>query len=435
LFFIEEISRNKKETRVGLGMPMMPCRHVIRRRFPVLWGCVLLATGPTLTLAGERGEVIPAVQTVESAQPPENDEFEILIIQALDQPTNLKVEDMPIRRALQELGENTGIPIRLAPGTTDVLPYGSQTKLLSATIENRPLRESLTALLQPLGLEFVPTRKEVLVRATAPLGRIARRATWDELALLQKLHTQPWSKELFDSLRFQFQDQPPATVTANRDLLGRLADQVGAGSAAEVLEHACDQHGWTWRPAGTLIVVLTKAKQIERQLQTPVSLRYVQISLSEALADLAHRANVLLRFDPGALTSLPPQTAERFSLSIENATVRQALEVIAGETGLSYFIESDGVRVTHGVAPPPTGSAPTGSLAAQAEATARATAAALRSNSIVGHITFPMPDGSSFSFFVRRNDLPTEVNEMRKTKIHDAINDLRQRLHAEQPKD
>lgn len=424
----------------------MPLSSMNRRRSFVLCGCLLLVVGLSFTLAGDGSNdshqvsadpapVLGQISPQSVAESQENDELEILIIQALDQPTNLNVKDIPIRQALQELGDQTGIPITLAPHATAFLPYGSQTKILSATIEDRPLREGLTALLQPLGLEFVPTRKEVLVRATSPLSRIARRATWDELALLQRLSIQPWSKDLFETLNFQFQNDPSGSVSAGRELLEQRASQVGAGSAYEVLETACDQMGWTWYPSDAVIVVLPKAKQIERQLQAPVSLRYTQISLSEALADLARRANVFLRLDPGALTALPPQTAERFSLSIENATVRQALEIIAGETGLSYVIESDGIRIRYGLAATPTGSAPSGSTPDQVQATARATVAALRSNSIVGYFTVPMPDGTSFSFFVRRNDLPPEVNELRKDKINSAINDIRQRLHEEQPKD
>jgi len=421
----------------------MPLSQVNRRRLFVLCGCLLFVVGLSFTLAGDGSSQGSAdssptlAQVTPQALAPaqEDDELEILIIQALDQPTSLKVEDMPIRQALQRLSKNTGIPITIASGTRALLPYGSQTKILSATIEDRPLREGLTALLQPLGLEFVSTHKEVLVRATAPLSRIARRATWDELALLQRLSIQPWSKELFESLHFQFQDQPSASASVNRALIGQRAGQVGAGSAAEVLENICDQMVWTWYPSGGVIVLLPKVKQVERQLDKPVSLRYVQTSLSEALVDLTRRANISLRMDPGVLTALPPQTAERFSLSIENATVRQALEIIAGETGLSYAIEPDGIRVTYGLAATSASSAPSGSTPSQVEATAKATVAALRSNSIVGYFTVPMPDGTSFSFFVRRNDLPAEVNEMRKAKINNAINDIRQRLHAEQPQD
>lgn len=401
-----------------------PCTDAPSQRYAHLPGPALMQ----VTLPSSDATPEPATISPE-------EELEVLIIQALDQPTDLDVEDVPIRRALQQLGENTGIPIALAAGTTDVLPYGAQTRL-SATIEDRPLRESLTALLQPLGLTFAPTKERVLVKPTAPLERLCRRATWDDLAILETLTTHPFSEELFASLAFQFQDTSADDASANRRKLIEVAASVGAGTAAEVLEHACGQLGWTWYPSGEVIAVLTQTRQVERQLETRVSLRYAQVSLTEALTDLANRAGVLLRFDPGVMNTLPPQTAERFSLTMENATVRQALEVIAGETGLGYFIEPEGVRVSntqlHTTSATP--SSPD-NLAVQAEVTAQATAAALRSNSIVGQLTFPMPDGSTFSFFIRHNDLPPEVNQMRESKIQDTINHMRRQLYAEQQQD
>ena len=60
---------------------------------------------------------------------------------------------------------------------------------------------------------------------------------------------------------------------------------------------------------------------------------------------------------------------------------------------------------------------------------------ALKSNPIVGQITIPNEDGSSFAFFIREKDLPPEVNEMRKAKIRDAGNQIRKALMAEQPQD
>ena len=391
-------------------------------------------TSPTETAARPphaADEAAPTMIVAEAAPPrletdEDSDEFEILIIQALEQETRLDVSDVPIRQAIQQLADNTGIPIEIEPGTVDLLPYGSQT-ILSAKIEGRPLRESLTALLRPIGLTFRAEKRKVLIGPTRPLRRIVRRATWEELAALEMLHTRPWSRELFDSLRFQFQDARAGDFEANRETLLRLAGAVGAGSAAEVLEHACDQYGWAWYPSAKHIAVLTKTKQVERQLETRVSLRYVQTSLGDALLDLAHRAGVLLQMDPGALSMLPPQTAERFSLSIDNATVRQALEVVAGQTGLGYFIEPDGIRLaTHTLAAPTTDSG-----AVSADAALRA----LKANPIVGQITVPNPDGSSFAFFIRENDLPPEVSEMRKAKIRDAVNDIRRSLAAEQPQD
>ncbi len=362
----------------------------------------------------------------------DSDDFEALILEALDQPTDLNVQDVPIRQALDKLGAETGIPIQLAPGCLSLLPYGSQTKL-TATIQKRPLRESLTALLRPLGLEFVPDRRAVAIQPTAPLARIGRRATWEELATLEKLSSQPMTPELFSSLRLQFQDGTGDAVT-NGTRLAQSVSGVGHGLAARVLERACDACGWTWYPEGQVLVILSKTRQVERQLNRRVSVKYVQALLPEALADLANRADVLLRFDPGVLSSLPPQIGERFSLSMENATVRQALEVIAGETGLNYVVEPDGVRMTRPGGP--AASTPAGEIGpAQVEAAAQATVAALRSNSIVGQLTFPLPDGSSFTFFIRESDLPPEVNAMRQAKIGKTVNQIRQKLHSEQQQD
>jgi hypothetical protein len=395
------------------------------------------ASGPTdPDAAPVTTDSAAAPKPVGSVAGQDADAMEVLIIQALDQPTDLKVQDVPIRQALDQLAANTGIPIRLTSGCVSFLPYGSQTKL-TATIEKRPLRESLTALLRPLGLEFVAGPKEVTVQPTPPLVRMGRRATWEELATLEKLLSQPMTPELFGTLRFQFQDTGGEAVS-NHERLGKAIGGVGEGVAARVLDHACERCGWTWYPEGQVVAILSKIKYVKQQVDRRVTVRYVQASLTGALTDLANRAGVLLRFDPGVLNSLPAQTTERFSLSMENATVWQALEVVSGETGLMPVIEADGVRITRqgaaGIAGAPatnTGGANT----SQIETVAQATAAAMRSNSIVGQFTFPLPDGSSFSFFVRESDLPPELAAMRQAKIAKTVNQIRQKLHGEQQQD
>jgi len=155
-------------------------------------------------------------------------------------------------------------------------------------------------------------------------------------------------------------------------------------------------------------------------------MRYSQTTVRDALLDLADRAGLIFHFDPGALTHLPPQAGENFSLSMENASIRQALEVIAGQTGLMYFIEPEGVRITHntvaGYGPTPT--------------TARASdPSSLRSNPVVGQITFPGPNGTTFAFFVREQDLPPEMQQIRQSKLQETLVRIRQQLQAEQQQD
>ena len=357
----------------------------------------------------------------------DNDEQEIRIIRRLDEPISLDVNQMPIRKAVAALAEAAGVAVEIERNTLDLLPYGSKT-ILTAKIENHPLAESLTEMLRPLALTFRPEKKRILITPTPPLRRIVRRATWAELDLLDQLQTKSWSPELFNNLKLQFHDARAGDFKANRDAILRLAEAVGGGSAADVLERACDQFGSSWYPAGEHIIVLDKTRQIERQLERRLTLRYEQVTLEQALLDLAERAGILLKMEPGALASLSPQVAERFSLTIENATVRQALEVIAGQTGLGYAVESDGVRLSKG-----SGAAVSmGGGATAAGGDAAAMMRALRSNSFVGQVTFKGEDGKTYAFFIRENDLPPEVNQMRRDKIEDAANEIRRILFAEQ---
>src|SRR4029453_10532543 len=151
-----------------------------------------------------------------------------------------------------------------------------------------------------------------------PLERLARRATWPELAQLEMLQTKPWSKDLFASLKFQFQDSSTDDLNVNLETLRKMADAVGTGSAAEVLEHATDRFGWTWYVTEEAIVILSKPRQIERQLERRVSLRYSEGNLKDVLLDLANQAGVLLRMDPGVLSNLPAN-ADRITLSIDRS--------------------------------------------------------------------------------------------------------------------
>jgi len=363
----------------------------------------------------------------------END-VEINIIQALDQPINLEVDEVPIREAFQELSKNTGFPIEIDPDVYSLLPYSSRTTL-TATIEGQTLRESLIALLRPVGLTYEVISGKLVIKPTIHLARLVRRAIWAELDTLEMLYSQPWSDELFEKLRFQFQDSPAADSETHRETLKRLASAVGEGTAAEVLEHACDQYGWVWYPSDEYIAIVTKMRQIDRQLNKRVSFNYAQTNLSAALLDLQKRAGVLFRMDPGVLASLPPQATLRFSLSLDNATIRQALELIAGHTGLEYFVEPDGIRfTTSSFAPPTVPTVSTVSTPDNGTKTQGALAAALQ-NPIVGQITLNMEDGSSYAFFIRDKDLPPEVNELRKSKIRNTIDAIRKALMAEQQQD
>ena len=328
--------------------------------------------------------------------------------------------------AIDQLAAQTGVPIEIEPTTFSLLPYDVKTAV-SLTIKGKPLREGLTDLLRPIGLTFDLEDQRVMIRPIPALRRIVGRASWKELGLLEMLCSSPWSGELGKSLKVQFQGSPLSSADVNREALLHMAAGVGQGPACEVLEHATGQYGWTWHAEGDVIVVLPKSLQIERQLERRITIDYAQTSLQNALLDLTETAGVPLRLDPGALTSVSPAIAEGFNLKLVNTTVRQALELIAGKTGLAYYIEPDGVRITAN-AGCATGS---GGSADTAGNTAERTAKILRESSVVAQIELPVgKDGHKITILVRRSELPPDVNDMIKNVIQNSIEPLRLALRA-----
>jgi hypothetical protein len=294
-------------------------------------------------------------------------------------------------------------------------------------VNGQTLRDVLNGIVRPVGLRFATQNGKVMVRASRALERLARRATWAELSLLETLGMKPWSDELFKSLKIQFQDSQGNDLEANREELRKAAHSVGEGTASQVLEHATDKFGWTWYPADDHIVVISKPREVERQLQRRVSFEFKQAALKDVLVTLAEEACVHLKLDPGVLANLPAAMADGYTLSVENATVRQIFEIIAGQTGLGYVIEPDGVRIMSTVMNAPSS---TSQASASAEDAAQRTAAALRTNSFVGQLTIPGKDGATYSFFLRENDLPPDVNELRKSKLKEAGEQIRFALSA-----
>jgi hypothetical protein len=345
----------------------MPSNSLIRR--PALGVLTLLAMlagtaaaqSPSAARAPEKSKphfMIPTPGTpgsphaspIPAARPPsrqpaqdEDAHWGVLISKALDQATDLNIKDKPIGDAFDILSDQTGITIDVEPGTFDLLPNESQTRV-NATIKGKPLRDSLTALLRPIGLKFEVENRVVMIRPIPPLRRIAGRSTWKDLDLLNRLSTTPWDDDYVKSLNFRFLSMP-GVPDISRDMLLDLAAKIGKGAASSVLEEATNRLGLTWYPSDDVIVVLPKARQFQRQLERPISVDYTKTTLQDALADLAERAGVHLRCDPGALASLSPFVAERFNVKAENRPIREVLEWIAGQTGLSYYIDAEGLRI------------------------------------------------------------------------------------------
>lgn len=263
------------------------------------------------------------------------------VIQTLDAPVELQIDDQPILEALERISRQSDLSIELTERTLRWLPHGEQTRV-SLRARNVSLRDALTAMLQPMNLTWQVSAEGVRVEAVDALKRMGRRPSFAETrALAQVLNTviEPDTPAL-TQLRV-------ATGLPRLDLLWHVPEDARAEAIAradsrrpctgqEYLNMICHGRGWTWYLWGNDIAIMPKQMLTERQLRQTVTVAYRGESLIHVLRDLLDQAELDLQIEPGALALLPPETRESFTLLMADATVGEALEAISGATGLVF---------------------------------------------------------------------------------------------------
>lgn len=366
----------------------------------IITGCVLIAlvVGPGQTGAGPTGDG--------------QVDLESLIERAMDEIVDFEVNNMPVREAFSFVADQSGVPLTIKSEVLRLLPYGAETRM-TAKMRNVPLREGIKLLVEPLGMRCQVVGDHVEVQPREALLRIGRRATWDELATLEWLGKVEWvqGSEDMDELhrRTQFLFDARARE-APADQLSAAIARVGAGSGDEVLTLAARSLGWTWYPWGKHIAVIPAIGQTYRELQRPVRLHVERQPLGNVLLELARLSRVKLKIEPGAIAALPREAREDFSLLVDGVSLEQALEVIAGATGLAFEVEPDGVVIyrpdaTESNAPP---------------------ALRVADDPIVGRVSMPGKDGEyQYEFVIRRSDLPPHIDRRRLELIDEVIEAMR----------
>ncbi len=333
-----------------------------------------------------------------------------LIEQVLDEPIELSVENAPLADFFAQMSDKTGVSILMPDEAYGLLPYGRSTQV-TATLGNVTLREGLKQVLGRLGMAYVVTPTGLEVVPTPGLQRLGRRASWPELETLQWLNATEFvdQEEPLAALRKRLQFH--VTEAEPWDLLVSEIRKVGAGSGADVLEAACEALGWSWYVWDGGIVVVSLKEQMKRQLDTMISIRMTNRPLTEVLRNVGRQAGILIRLGPGVSDALPVQTRKNFSLLADNVSAVEALEEIAGLTGLTYRVDAEGVMFE----------LPSGFMGEGRPA--RST------DPFVGKICVPDPTGKvQIELVVRESDLSPEVNELRKQVLKDADEIIRKAL-------
>jgi hypothetical protein len=333
------------------------------------------------------------------------------IARALDQPVeNLTVRGVEVGEALADLGKQVGVNITLDDQAADLLPWGRQTRLADLTISNATIREALPRILDAIGMTYEVREEGVTVVATPPLRRMERRATWDELKLLLRCRETAFTTENLAGFKLQY--RITSKVEAPR-MLARQLEGAGQGSVAEMLEVATSALGWVWFPEDDHLVIRTKQAQIANRLARRVTARYSNVPLAQVLVDLAEKAGVSFSLEPGMMLRLPQSTAESYTLLLQSTTIRQALELIAADTGIKYEVDKNGVNISLSDAVTEGGRSP----------------AARSVGPYVAKISVPgISDNYAVEFLIRADELPAEVLETRQQMIEEISQKMRREM-------
>ena len=343
----------------------VPLDHRPRRPARLLAALPLLLAAPAWAQASAQDapETLPAgAADPAPATRPAEPRTDALVNRMLDAPVQLDLDNRPLPQVLDAITAETGVPFFVGDDTYALLPYGRQTPI-SVKVAETPLRQTLEAITRKLGLRFALADERVELRPMPPLERAGRRATVEEIAMLDLLagvrldlvDARPTVAQLLEEVDLKLADLDAAAAGAGRpspgfvvenrlddDLRGRPVFVARDATLATAMEAIDQQTRATWYPWGDTLVVVPKDAWVRRMLERPVNLRYDRVELPRVLNELEAAAGVPFRVEPGALLRVP-EAARRVRLFLDNATVREALESLSGVTGLSYGVDADGL--------------------------------------------------------------------------------------------
>jgi len=340
---------------------------------------------------------------------------------ALDKPVNLTMKGS-IGEVFAKLTAQTGVKFVIDPDALACLPYGDQTQM-EVGLENAPLRKALTPVLAPVALQWVLENDSVRILPTEPLYRMCRRATYDELGVLGKLHSvrlapPAQGAPVLDQLRKATENKDLNIlfrIPADKEAAFAQADKALPGTGLDWLDMLCQGKEWTWYLSGDSIVILDRKAQIARQLQQVTAMRYQNEKLSTVLLDLARRAHVTLAMEPGVMNYLPGTMRDNFNLVMADTTVAQALAVISGATGLKFAQTDEGIRVEASDA---------------LRVSAGETQPARKPAAFFVQITLPPVDGVVPVVYIRADDLPDDIRDYIQAEKSKFIDQLRLRAQS-----
>ena len=269
------------------------------------------------------------------------DDLRDLVEEVLDQNAReISILGEPIRAALSQLGEQSGLRFVLDESAVHWMPYGERTRV-SLVIDGITLRQGLRQMFDGLGLAMRTVDDKVRVEPAPVLDRLGRRLSYDEMRLLQNLAAKNWAELEEASKVVQFRG---LTGSDLRPSLEAAIAQVQAPNALRELEAATESLGWHWIPQGQMIVAYSRTEDVWYRLQREVDLNYQNAPLDDVLIDLGNRVGVTVLFEAGVLDRIQAQN-RTIDLIHPRTTPLQTFERICGATGTCFDVLEHGVLI------------------------------------------------------------------------------------------
>ena len=141
------------------------------------------------------------------------------------------------------------------------------------------------------------------------------------------------------------------------------------------------------------------------------------------LLDLASKARVPIKMEPGMMNQLPQDVRENFTLVIDDATIDQALQVISASTGLAFETRGNSLDVTVFRV----------YSKSESQTSPRGKSRKSRRSDFLIRTSIPTSSGRDLEFYIFPEDLPEDVRKALDTERKKAIEEL-QRTYQDPPK-
>jgi hypothetical protein len=277
-----------------------------------------------------------------------------LISEELDKLAEFQLSGT-LPQAMKEITAKTGVPIEVTPQTYDLLPWGEQTTI-NAKIANQTLRKALEAITRKLGLTFELRDEAIEIKPLPALRRLGRRATIEELGVLDILSRtelkldadRPTLKQVVAAVDSRLDEMKSPFAITNRAQTDAMLDApVPVSKNAtllDALEAIARSTDATWYPWGHDLIVSPKADHVRDMLGKTITRSWNGVDVAQVLAELANLSGTNFVIEPGAVQRIAGDS-RNIRLVLENAPIQQALESIAGFTGLAWSVNDKGVYI------------------------------------------------------------------------------------------